>query len=66
VERVVVLAHRRSRLGSSQDPTVHVGTSARGVLRLVRSSADDLAERQRAEVQRLIRRDHDFHDRRRR
>jgi Nuclease-related domain len=66
VERVVVLTHRRSRLGSSQDPTVHVGTSAGGVLRLVRSSADDLAERQRAEVQRLIQRDHNFHERRRR
>jgi hypothetical protein len=66
VQRVVVLTHRRSRLGPSRHPTVHVGTSTGDVLDLVRASADELGERQRAEVQRLIRRDHDFHERRRR
>ena len=66
VQRVVVLTHRRSRLGPSRHLTAHVGTSTGDVLDLVRASADELGERQRAEVQRLIRRDHDFHERRRR
>jgi Nuclease-related domain len=66
VQRVVVLTHRRSRLGPSRHPTVHVGTSTGYVLSLVRDSDAGLDERQRAEVQRLIRRDHDFHERRRR
>jgi Nuclease-related domain len=66
IQRVVVLTHRRSRLGPSRRPTVHVATSTGEVLDLVRASADQLGERQRAEVQRLIRRDHDFHERRRR
>jgi Nuclease-related domain len=66
VQRMVVLAHRRSRLGPSRHPTVRVGTSTDAVLRLVRDSADRLGERQRADVQRLIRRDHDFHQRRHR
>ena len=66
VQRVVVLTHRRSRLGPSRHPTVHVGTSTGYVLSLVRDSDGTLNERRRAEVQRLIRRDHDFHERRRR
>jgi Nuclease-related domain len=66
VHPVVILIHRRSRLGPSHDPTVRVGTSTGYVLSLVRDSADELDERQRAEVLRLIRRDHDFHERRRR
>jgi Nuclease-related domain len=66
IQRLVVLTHRRSRLGPSRHPTVRVGTSTGDVLSLVRDSADQLGERQRAEVQRLIRRDHDFHDRSRR
>jgi hypothetical protein len=45
---------------------VHVGTSTGYVLSLVYASADELTERQRSEVQRLIRRDHDFNNRRRR
>jgi hypothetical protein len=66
VQRVVVLTHRRSRLGSRHHPTVHAGTSTGYVLTLVDDSADKLSERQQAEVQRLILRDHDFHERRRR
>jgi nuclease-like protein len=66
VQRLVVLTHRRSRLGPSRHPTVHAGTSAGYILSLVRESDDQLNERQRAEVQRLIQRDHDFHERRRR
>jgi Nuclease-related domain len=66
VQRMVVLTHRRSRLGQSRHPTVRVGASTGELLSLVRDSADRLGERQRAEVQRLIRRDHEFHERRRR
>jgi Nuclease-related domain len=66
IQRVVVLTHRRSRLGPSRRPTVHVGTSTDDVLRLVHDSPGDLGDRQRAEIGRLIRRDHDFHNKARR
>jgi hypothetical protein len=62
VHRVVILAHRRSRLGRSRHPTVPVGTSTGYLLSLVGDSADQLEARQRAGIQRLIRHDHDFHD----
>jgi hypothetical protein len=68
IQKVVILAHKRSRLGRSRHLTVQVGTSAGYLLSLVRESDDPgkLDERQRAEIERLIRRDHDFHERRRR
>jgi hypothetical protein len=66
VERVVVLTHRRSRVGDRRHPTVLVGTSPGYILSLVNESATKLDERQRAEVERLIRRDHDFYKRPRR
>jgi hypothetical protein len=81
IQRVVVLTHRRSRLGAVRNPTVNVATSTGDLLSLVRGSAGQLGERQpgerqpgerqmgerqRAEVQRLILRDHSFHDRGRR
>jgi Nuclease-related domain len=62
VQRVVVLTHHRSRLGVVRYPTVHVGTSTGYVLSLVRDSADELDQSQRAEVWRLILRDHDFYN----
>ena len=66
VQRVVVLTHRRSRVGPRRHPTVHVGTSTDYVLSLVNEAKGTLGERQRADPQRLIRRDHDFNKRRRR
>ena len=66
VQRVVVLAHKRSRIGSRRHPTVHVGTSTGDLLNLVNDSRQELDERQRAGTERLIRRDHDFNERRRR
>ena len=66
VQRVVILAHKRSRIGPCRRPTVHVGTSTDYVLSLVRDSNQELDERHRAEAERLIRRDHDFNERRRR
>jgi hypothetical protein len=62
IRRVVILAHRRSRLGQSRHPTVPVGISTGYLLTLVGDSADQLDARHRAGVQRLIRHDHDFHD----
>lgn len=62
VQRVVVLTHRRSRLGTCRNPTVQVGTSAGYLLSLLGDSAAQLGERQRTEIQRLIRHDHAFHD----
>jgi hypothetical protein len=66
VQRMVVLTHKRSRVGPRRHPTVHVGTSTDYLLSLVNDADNTLNERQRADVQRLIRRDHDFNDRRRR
>ncbi|MGH3202613.1 MAG: hypothetical protein ACRDOA_12290 [Streptosporangiaceae bacterium] len=66
VQRVVILAHKRSRVGPRRHPTVHVGTSTDYLLSLVRDSQQELDERQRADAERLIRRDHDFNERRRR
>ena len=77
VQRVVLLTHRRSRLGptksQTKNPTVNVGTSTAHLLTLVHAEPTErqpaerqLTERQRAEIARLIRRDHDFHERTRR
>jgi len=67
VQRVVVLAHRRSRLGTVRHPTVLVGASTAYLLTLVSAPAQGLlSHHQRAEIQRLIRHDHDFHNQRRR
>jgi len=62
VQRVVVLTHRRSRLGTCRNPTVQVGTSAGYLLSLLADSPGQLGERRRTEVQRLIRQDHAFHN----
>ncbi len=62
VQRVVMLTHRRSRLGTCRNPTVKVGTSAGYLLSLLADSAEQLGERQRTEIQRLIRHDHAFHE----
>ena len=66
VQRVVLLAHRRSKLGARQNLTVRVGTSTGHVLALLGDSGDHLSDKRRAEVRRLIQQDHDFHHKRRR
>jgi hypothetical protein len=62
-QRVVVLTHRRSRLAPASSPTVNVGTSTGYVLTLLDDSPHEFGERQRTELQRLIQRDHAFHER---
>jgi hypothetical protein len=67
VRRVVILAHRRSRLGPHANLTVAVGTSAGDLLTLISNSpGGQLGPGQRAEILALIQRDHDFHGKRRR
>jgi Nuclease-related domain len=66
VRRVVVLTHRRSKLGQSRNPTVMVGTSTGYVLSFVHDAGDELDDSDRAQIERLIRRDHDFYASRRR
>ena len=66
IQRVVILAHQRSGLGTVRNPTVLVGTSAGYALSLVDDSAARLDRGQRAAIGNLIRRDHEFHGRRRR
>lgn len=65
VQRVVVLTHKKSRVGPRRHPTVHVGTSTAYLLSLITKTDNTFGDRQRTDVQRLIRRDHDFNDRRR-
>src|SRR6202035_554978 len=54
VQRVVILAHKRSRVGPRRHPTVHVGTSTSYVLTLVHDSKQQLDAQQRTDAQRLI------------
>jgi hypothetical protein len=61
VQRVVILTHPRSRLGTVRNPTVLAGTSAGYVLDLAEASASRLDRAQRAAIKELIQRDHAFH-----
>ena len=63
---MVILAHRRSALGPVRHPTVLVGTSGGYALGLIEDSAARLDPGQRVAIGDLIRRDHEFHGRRRR
>jgi hypothetical protein len=67
VQRVVILAHRRSRIGTTRNLTVRVGTSADYLLTLINipSSQEPLSDQQRTGIRRLIQHDHAFHDKQR-
>jgi Nuclease-related domain len=66
VQRMVILAHRRSRIGTVRNPEVLIGTSAGDLLTLMGDSpGGQLGPGQQAEIRALIERDHDFHGRRR-
>jgi len=64
VQRAVILAHARSRLGTVRNPAVLAGTSAGYALDLVEASASRLDREQCAAIADLIRRDHAFHGKR--
>lgn len=65
IQRFVLLTHPRSRLGSCLRPTVHVATTTGEVLDALNGSATTITEPERAQLQRLIIRDHRLHKRRR-
>ncbi len=58
---VVLLSHPGARVGSIQDSTVRVERSVRRLLALVERSRYALDAERRADIERLIRRDHEFH-----
>jgi Nuclease-related domain len=66
VQRVVVLTHRRSRLGTCRNLTVQLGVSPGFVLRVASDPLDLLGARQCADIQRLISHDHEFNSKGRR
>lgn len=65
INRVVVFSHPRSRLGEIRNPTVHVLADPQRLLGLVRGCPAVLPERRLARIERLIIRDHEFHEQRR-
>jgi hypothetical protein len=58
----VLLTHPSARIGSAQDPTVRVERSTRRLPALVEHSRYTLDAERRADIERLIRRDHSFHN----
>ena len=62
IQRVVLLTHPRSRLGNCVRPTVHVATTTGQVIGLLDDSTTALSEPEREQVERLIIRDHRFHE----
>jgi Nuclease-related domain len=61
IERIVILTHPRSELGSHRNLTVSVATSMEWVLQLVNGSPSALQPAQLTELQQLIEQDHRFH-----
>lgn len=62
VKPVVLLSHPNARIGTLDQPAVRVERSVGRLLALIESSGDSLDAGQRADVERLIRRDHAFHE----
>jgi Nuclease-related domain len=65
IGRMVVLTHPRARLRSCASPTVHIVTSIRQIIGLVNSCPAAITAAERAELERLIVRDHGLHGKRR-
>lgn len=62
IQRIVVLTHERSALGTHRNLTVSVTNSTGRVLALVRESPTALAAGRTAEIERLVQQDHQFHE----
>ena len=62
---VVLLTHPRARVGHVQNATVRIERSVRGLLSLTERSSYALDAGRRADIERLVRRDHEFHAARR-
>jgi hypothetical protein len=65
ISRIVVLTHPRARLRNCTGPTVHIATSIRQITDLLGDSPEVINAAERTAVQRLIIRDHRFHELRR-
>jgi hypothetical protein len=66
VRRIVLLTHDRSRIADQRNLTVDaVGTSAGTVLELLDSMPPTMRDSQRATIESLIQKDHEFHENRR-
>jgi hypothetical protein len=65
IQRVVLLTHDRSRIGSCTKPTVHVATSTAQVTKLISRARASIADDEQALLERLIVRDHGYHQARR-
>jgi hypothetical protein len=65
VTRVVILNHARSKIGRGQDLTVHVATSSDYIIDLVNTSAVQFRDWRITQLERLIEKDHRFHNGRR-
>ena len=66
IQRFVLLTHPRSRVGSCLRPTVHIATTTGQVINALNGSTTALSGPERAQLERLIVRDHRFHKSRRR
>jgi hypothetical protein len=65
IRRVVLLTHPRSRLGNCTGPTVDITTSTGQIIKRINTTPAAIAAGERAELERLIIRDHDHHQKRR-
>jgi hypothetical protein len=65
VRRIVLLTHPRSRLGTCTNPTVDITTSTGQIIKRINTAPAAIAAGERAEVERLIIRDHNHHQQRR-
>jgi len=64
IQRMVLLTHERSRVGSCSEPTVYVTASTTQVIKLIRRSPAAISDDERARLERLIVGDHDHAARR--
>ena len=65
IQRVVLFTHPRSKIGNCRRLTVHVGTSADSVIDLLKGSRPPIEAGELPQLERLIVRDHRFHEGRR-
>ena len=65
IRRVVLFTHPRSRLGNCTNPTVHITTSTGQVIKLINTAPAAITATERAALERLITRDHNYHQNRR-
>lgn len=62
VTPVVLLSHSSARIGSISQPTVRVESSVGRLLEFIEGVRGSLDAKKRADIERLVRRDHEFHE----